>query len=176
MPVSYNTVDTSIKAISKSGEKESTWKMPLLIETGPRCYLAAYKLVFQMGKLCHRVSGHTSLWSWIWSLHICRNHSLSPKNGSKCLKLVLQMGLKKWNTTGKFPPGKDYCPDVQGFFGHFPLEQTKSRVSFTFQLLGNGKQSPYPSSIYFIIIFLSIYYHTIFRQGNIQGNHPNHFR
>lgn len=171
MPVSCNTVDTSIKAISKSGEKESTWKMPLLIETGPRCYLAAYKLVFQMGKLCHRVSGHTSLWSWIWSLHICRNHSLSPKNGSKCLKLVLQMGLKKWNTNFRlesFHREKITALTYSVFSDIFHLNKLKVvfHLLFNFWAMVNNHHI-YLSSIYFIIIFLSIYFHTIFRQGNI---------
>ena len=172
MPVSCNTVDTSIKAISKSGEKESTWKMPLLIETGPRCYLAAYKLVFQMGKLCHKVRGHTSLWSWIWSLRICRNHSLSPKNGSKCLKLVLQMGLKKWNTNyfrlESFHREKITALTYSVFSDIFHLNKLKVvfHLLFNFWAMVNNHHI-YLSSIYFIIIFLSIYFHTIFRQANI---------
>lgn len=106
----------------------------------------------------------------IMIMNICRNHSLSPKNGSKCLKLV-KMGLKKWNTNFRlesFHREKITALTYSVFSDIFHLNKLKVvfHLLFNFWAMVNNHHI-YLSSIYFIIIFLSIYFHTIFRQGNI---------
>ena len=64
---------------------------------------------------------------------IYTNQSHLPKNDREGLKLVSKMALKKWNTTFRLAYSVRKNRTTFSNFLKFPLEQPKSRISFTFQ-------------------------------------------